>query len=118
MRQVAATIRLVIRNVDVVGRLGGDEFAVLFPETGAEGARQALQKIKQSLEGLATNHIWPCTFSIGVVTFLDPPASIKEMIEQADKTMYSVKTGGKNNIVFKLWPHNANGRNEFGLSVL
>jgi len=35
------------------------------------------------------------TFSIGVVTFLRPPASVDEMILRADERMYEAKRSGK-----------------------
>jgi PleD family two-component response regulator len=38
---------------------------------------------------------WPVTFSIGAVTFTTPPASITEMIKQADDLMYAAKRDGK-----------------------
>jgi len=39
---------------------------------------------------------WPATFSIGAVTFINPPASLDEIIEKADRLMYFVKNNGKN----------------------
>jgi GGDEF domain-containing protein len=41
---------------------------------------------------------WPVTFSIGMVSFAVPPASVEEMVRQADEVMYSVKQQGKNSI--------------------
>ena len=37
-------------------------------------------------------------FSMGVVTFLDPPASVDEMLSTADRVMYSAKKNGKHTI--------------------
>ena len=42
------------------------------------------------------------TFSIGAVTFMLPPGSVEEVIEQADLLMYSVKNTGKNRLEHKL----------------
>lgn len=39
---------------------------------------------------------WPVTFSIGMVTYNEPPASVDEMIKAADTLMYSVKETTKN----------------------
>jgi PleD family two-component response regulator len=41
---------------------------------------------------------YPVTFSVGAVTFLTPPESLREMIGQADRVMYSIKTTGKNRL--------------------
>jgi len=39
---------------------------------------------------------WPVTFSIGVVTFATPPATIDQLIDIADSAMFSAKNQGKN----------------------
>jgi len=104
LREVATTIRQHSRTVDTVARLGGDEFAILFPKTNTQGAKHVLDKIQRLLTELVTRHNWPTTFSMGVVTFSEPPASAEEMMGFADKVMYSVKKRGKNNIAFESWP--------------
>jgi PleD family two-component response regulator len=45
---------------------------------------------------------WPVTFSIGVATFINPPASIDEMIDAADAQMYFAKQNGKNRTRYKV----------------
>ncbi len=37
-------------------------------------------------------------FSMGVVTFLDPPGSVDEMLSIADRVMYTAKKNGKHTI--------------------
>ena len=37
-------------------------------------------------------------FSMGVVTFLDPPGSVDEMLSTADRVMYTAKKNGKHTI--------------------
>ena len=43
---------------------------------------------------------WKITFSIGVVTFRNPPISPDYMISQADKVMLSVKKTGKGRVSY------------------
>ena len=43
---------------------------------------------------------WPVTFSIGVLTCLEAPQSIDEVIRLADDLMYSVKRDGKNAVTY------------------
>jgi diguanylate cyclase (GGDEF)-like protein len=78
--------------------LGGDEFIILFPETGFDTVRSAVEKIKDRLAEIMQEHRWPVTFSFGVVTFEEPPASVDQMIKVADSLMYDVKNNGKNGI--------------------
>lgn len=104
LRDVASTFLQNIRNIDMVARIGGDEFAILFPHTDAEEVKFAVEKIQKHLNELAASHQWQITFSIGVMTFSQPPASVEEMIGLTDGVMYSVKKKGKNNTAYEMWP--------------
>jgi diguanylate cyclase (GGDEF)-like protein len=86
-----------LRKTDLVARLGGDEFAILLPEVGLDAAQATLLKIQSKLLEKMQEHGWSVTFSIGVVTFLEPPNTVDEAISMADRAMYSVKNSGKNN---------------------
>jgi PleD family two-component response regulator len=46
---------------------------------------------------------WPVTFSIGVLTFLESPRSVNEMIERADELVYDIKARGKNGIAYSVY---------------
>ena len=104
LHQVAVIIQKHIRDIDTVARLGGDEFAVLLPAVDAEGSRQVIERIRRSLLEAMRDKDWPVTFSIGVVAFFRPPASLEDMVECVDTLMYSVKRSGKNGIAFESWP--------------
>ncbi len=97
LKTVAVTIREALRSSDVVARFGGDEFAVLLPETGEE-APQALAKLHSRLTKALAHLEGQVTTSIGAVTFRFSPASVEEMINLADRLMYEVKHGGKNQV--------------------
>jgi len=96
LKSVAETLRREVRSIDVVARLGGDEFAVLMPETDERAARAAVARLRQRLALSAHRHGRPVTFSIGVVTWEEPPASFDEMLRRADELMYAAKRHGKN----------------------
>ncbi len=96
LKSVAETMRREVRSIDVVARLGGDEFAVLMPETDEQAARAAVARLRQRLALSARGHGWPVTFSIGVATWDEPPASFDEMLRRADELMYAAKRQGKN----------------------
>lgn len=51
LQRVAATLRPALRALDVAARWGGSEFVVLFPDTRPEGAAQAMEKVRQTLQG-------------------------------------------------------------------
>jgi diguanylate cyclase (GGDEF)-like protein len=86
-----------LRRTDVVARIGGDEFAVLLPETGLAEALDRLRRLHEQLL-TATASIAAVGFSVGAVTFTDPPRSADHLLGLADRVMYQVKRQGKNTI--------------------
>lgn len=99
---VVATIHNHIRVTDQLARLGGDEFILLLPETDTQATRLIVNRIQAKLlEAMQANH-WPVTFSIGVVTFIQPPKTIEDALKQADEFMYAVKHTGKNRVEYHL----------------
>jgi diguanylate cyclase (GGDEF)-like protein len=95
---VASTILDQIRTTDILARLGGDEFMIFFPETGAEMAMAAIDKVRKVLLLAMGKNNWSVTFSFGMVTFATPPWSVDHMIKLTDDLMYEGKKAGKNTI--------------------
>jgi len=87
-----------LRARDLIARLGGDEFGVLLSDTGCEVAELVVQRFRSIGEALTKKEGGPMPFSMGVVTFLDPPASVDEMLSTADRVMYTAKKNGKHTI--------------------
>jgi diguanylate cyclase (GGDEF)-like protein len=104
LKSISQSIKSNARATDITARLGGDEFAVLLPESGNESAEPFFNKLHQVLSDVARQNRWPVTFSIGVVTFIDPPESIDEMIRIVDDVMYLVKGSGKNLVRYEMFP--------------
>ncbi len=100
---VADTLQNNVRATDIVARLGGDEFVILLSETGPEQAKTITRKIqKLNLDAFKKNE-WPVTFSMGVVTFLEPPPSVDATLKLPDDLMYAVKKSGKNAIRYEVF---------------
>ncbi|TCV84096.1 GGDEF domain-containing protein [Sulfurirhabdus autotrophica] len=95
---VANILNSNIRSSDFAGRLGGDEFVILLPETGEDSAEVIAKKLQNELLAGMKLHQWPVTFSIGVATFVLSPKDVGEMLKCADRLMYEVKQGGKNQV--------------------
>jgi diguanylate cyclase (GGDEF)-like protein len=96
---VAETLRHKIRAVDFVARLGGDEFAIILPGTDAGGAARLFTRIQVILQDAARRRGWPVSFSVGIVTWRVPPASIQDMVKAADDLMYQAKRDHKGAII-------------------
>ena len=107
---VAEAIGSTIRSSDLIARVGGDEFAVILPETNEEQARSAIEKISASLHEKLHKNGLSSTFSIGVVTYVRPPATVDDMLKKADHMMYAAKREGKNGIRFLVWKESATAR--------
>jgi diguanylate cyclase (GGDEF)-like protein len=101
LRNMAGKIRSIVRKTDFIGRLGGDEFGLLMPETDESAALNIVGKI-HSLSELPEFIQKNISLSIGMVTYVSPPSTADEMIKTADDLMYAVKTGGKNNVLYKV----------------
>jgi diguanylate cyclase (GGDEF)-like protein len=103
LRAVTESIQKQIRPSDTFGRLGGDEFGLLLPETAEEDARKVINRIHISLVNEMLRNSWVVTFSVGVVTYLQSPQSVDEMVKLADSAMYQVKNKGKNGVSYQVY---------------
>ena len=103
LMNIARVIESAVRPSDIVARYGGEEFAVILPETEQSGMKVFAERLRRSVEGIATIadgqqiHI---TISAGCATF-DPKKSQiskQQMIDAADRGLYKSKDNGRNQI--------------------
>ncbi|MBW4648216.1 MAG: GGDEF domain-containing protein [Kastovskya adunca ATA6-11-RM4] len=95
LRQVAEVLKNNIRETDFVTRLGGDKFLILLPGSGYEPAQGVVLRLQKCLQKTVERQKLGTTFSIGMITFLEPPEAVDEMLAKADHLMYSLKNNGK-----------------------
>lgn len=101
LKAIASVITQNCRAVDLVAKYGGDEFAILLPHTNIEGAKVMGRRILQSIKKYKFDGITPglLTCSIGVAAYPEDCEMVEELIEKADKALYTAKNRGKNNVV-------------------
>jgi diguanylate cyclase (GGDEF)-like protein len=99
LKTVVETLKQTLRGSDFIARLGGDEFAILLPSTNDVQSRTLIQRLHTTLLNCSDHYGWPVTFSIGVITCLEAPASLESFIAKADELMYKVKASGKNAVL-------------------
>lgn len=98
LRTIVRTMQGQLRKSDTVARLGGDEFVLLLPETAKDEASVTVHKLHKILNDEVQRQQWPVSFSIGLLTCLDAPRSVDELLKLADKLTYEAKSSGKNTI--------------------
>ncbi len=101
LREVSGLIKEKIRQIDSLGRYGGDEFLVILPETDAQGAAFAAERIRQAIQERrvkAYDEELKVTVSIGVSTFPEHGKDNPTLIDNADKALYQAKQAGRNRV--------------------
>lgn len=91
LRKVARVVQGCVRETDAAGRMGGDEFAVLLPETGREGAEEAIAHLQSELNALFASTGYPVSASFGRLTCDSPQMSLENIWEEVDRRMYAEK---------------------------
>lgn len=98
--ELAALLRSSMRDTDFVARLGGDEFSVVLPDTAADGAVAAGDRLRARIarhvflqrEGLRVR----LTASVGTATVSGADVKADVLLERADGALYQAKAGGGN----------------------
>jgi len=102
LRGVADVIRTNIRASDTFGRWGGEEFLLLLPESSAEDAAEAAEKLRQRVMRMpfALDSRTSCriTVSIGVAGGVTSELTADTLIRDADAAMYSAKMLGRDQV--------------------
>lgn len=104
LKEFSNRLNAVFRKEDVICRIGGDEFIVVMEYVNksnevAEVAKKVVQEVRKPF------HIKDKKCEIGVsigIYFYDGKADIgfDTILQHADKALYAVKQGGKNNFRF------------------
>jgi two-component system cell cycle response regulator len=102
LREVGQTLFRRCRNTDLVARYGGEEFAILLPETGLVEATTVAERLCEMVQLLTFSHPsgpFRVTMSFGVTAIVsNHPQNLAELIEEADKALYSAKHKGRNRV--------------------
>ena len=107
LKQVASIMKKVTGNRGTACRYGGEEFVILLDSNNAETAISIAEKIRQTIETTSVPFnegskvtLVSITVSIGVSIWTSKMERV-ELIEHADKALYSAKRNGRNQVI--LW---------------
>lgn len=94
LQRVIIELRILLRNVDIIGRMGGDEFAIATLDTNARDAPLVAQRINDQLATISLSEFGlsqRVSASIGIVTFSNEDISVRDLLAHADIAMYQAK---------------------------
>jgi len=101
LRAIANILHTELRGTDFNARYGGEEFVIVFPETTAEEATAACDKLRT----LIALHPWPrlsrnlsVTVSFGVSSLEHPEQTEAQLLASADRALYAAKKAGRNQV--------------------
>lgn len=118
LKTVARVLQEAARETDYVCRYGGEEFVIILPNTEAQGAIEAAERLRAATEA----HPWPLrpiTASLGVATLQADLTTEQELFTQADRALYASKERGRNQVTHfaDLFPIDGLEELEGGLSL-
>lgn len=98
LKEIAARLVTNMRAVDVVARYGGEEFMIAMPETKAEEALIAADRVRSLIAGtpiFVDGEALQVTISVGVAE-VEPGESLRDVFKRADGALYKAKQAGRN----------------------
>ena len=103
LRNVGRVLHATVRAGDIVARYGGEEFIVAMPDTDAEGAFAAADKIRKAIEDASFHNqenqpLKNLTVSGGIAVLPADGRSTTDLIEHADQGLYESKRQGRNRV--------------------
>ena len=98
---LAATMKSVCRQVDVLARIGGEEFAVILPSVDLADAMAVAERLRaqvQLIPAIYEQHVIAYTISIGVAAMDDSLTGFDGLMKRADQALYAAKRRGRNQV--------------------
>ncbi len=104
LKQAAARLQQVMRDIDTVARLGGDEFTAILSDCDAEAASMVSRRIVDELSASfdIQNRQLFVSASVGVAFFPEDGNDSNALVKAADTAMYRAKELGRNRVEFFL----------------
>jgi len=105
LKALSHTIKIFLREYDLVGRFGGEEFALLLPQTDELDARRVAERMRAHIAEMPIDvgdrpgaEIIKLTVSIGVAALSTNGTQLTELLATADAALYRAKHAGRNQV--------------------
>ncbi len=94
LRELAAQLRLSLRESDVIARWGGEEFMILLNDCSLDKAEERAESLRQRIDrhDFPSGHV---TISLGVAQYR-PDEEESAFFSRLDKALYLAKANGRN----------------------
>jgi diguanylate cyclase (GGDEF)-like protein len=107
LQAVASTIKISVRDIDIIFRYGGEEILVLLPNTSNLHAEHTAERLRTAVEncdvfagtGVPQKQRYSVTISVGGCSFAAAGGEQNKMIGLADDALYRAKRNGRNRVV-------------------
>jgi diguanylate cyclase (GGDEF)-like protein len=104
LKRVGDLMKEAFRTGDMLAKYGGDEFVVILPNSDKIGAFLGAERIREMVEsehfeGGEHQPKGKVTLSLGISAYPEHGADTREILDRADKALYSAKEGGRNKTV-------------------
>ncbi len=102
LQSLSRILREKIRRVDTAARYGGEEFVILLLEANEPSAKIVAERIRTAIAQspflIAGGKEISLTVSIGIATYPECGRVIQDLINSADKALYTAKQTGRNRV--------------------
>lgn len=99
IKKVVELSKLVIGEKGKLFRYGGEEFVGIIEETSIEEVLQIAECIRKNIEAYNWQEEMNITVSVGVA---QTTHEIRDILNQADQNLYTAKTQGRNQVIYKI----------------
>jgi len=103
LRDLADNCRKIFRKTDIVGRYGGEEFAIVLPGAQEDMAKIIAERLRSSVaESVVPSEKGDVkyTISIGISCAVGKDFKVEEVLDRADRALYTAKAQGRNRAIF------------------
>ncbi|HEV8077235.1 MAG TPA: EAL domain-containing protein, partial [Marinobacter sp.] len=101
LKQLAKTLKPMLRQSDTLARLGGDEFGVLLSHCPLSQGQEIAEQLREAVCGFHffwNGQVFSVGVSIGIVHLTQPCDDLGVMLSKADTACYLAKNLGRNRV--------------------